>query len=181
MRPARVVLFATVLLPFAASCSRPEASAEAAESQRSFPVAQPVVKRVVIRRNYVAKIEALRHADLRARIKGTLEAVTVDEGARVHKGQLLFSINARARTQDVAVARAAARAEEAELHSAQLEMQNTKLLADKDIVSTAELNRAQSKTAMLEAKVEEANALAARAAAELDRADVRAPFDGVVD
>jgi membrane fusion protein (multidrug efflux system) len=83
--------------------------------------------------------------------------------------------------QDVAVARAAARAQEAELHAAQLDQDNTQLLADKNIVSAAELARAKSKTEMLRAKVQEANALAERANVELERADIKAPFDGVVD
>jgi membrane fusion protein (multidrug efflux system) len=162
-------------------CSEREHAAEAADIQRSFPVASPTVKDVAIRREYVAKIEAVRHAELHARIKGTIESVTVDEGAAVHEGQLLFSINARARKQDVVVARAAARAQEAELHAAELDLQNTQLLADKNIVSAAELARARSKVEMLRAKVQEANALAERANVELERADIRAPFDGVVD
>jgi membrane fusion protein (multidrug efflux system) len=163
------------------ACGQRERAAEAADIQRSFPVAAPVAKDVVVRREYVAKIEAVRHAELHARIKGTIESVTVDEGAAVHEGQLLFSINARVHKQDVVVARAAARAQEAELHAAELDMQNTQLLADKNIVSAAELERARSKTEMLRAKVQEANAMAERANVELERADIRAPFAGVVD
>ncbi|HSN27418.1 MAG TPA: efflux RND transporter periplasmic adaptor subunit, partial [Kofleriaceae bacterium] len=94
---------------------------------------------------------------------------------------LLFSIDARARKQDVVVARAATHAEQAELDAAELEVENTQRLADKNIVSSAELERAKSKAEMLRAKVEEARALAQRATVELDRADIRAPFDGVVD
>lgn len=174
-------LLLLVLFLGAAACGEPEHSAEAAETHRSFPVSSPQVKDVVLRREYVAKIEAVRHAELHARIKGTIESVTVDEGAAVHAGQLLFSINARVHKQDVAVARAAARAQEAELHAAQLDQDNTQLLADKNIVSAAELARAKSKTEMLRAKVQEANALAERANVELERADIKAPFDGVVD
>jgi membrane fusion protein (multidrug efflux system) len=162
-------------------CRGRESSAEAAEPERSFPVAAPVVKDVVVRREYVAQIEALRHAELHARFKGTLESVEIDEGAHVTKGQLLFSIDARARKQDLAVARAATAAARADLHAAELDVQNTKLLADKNIVSQAELSRATSKAEMLRAKVEEAKAVAERAAVELDRADIRAPFDGVID
>src|SRR3954452_11644693 len=140
--PRRLVLLAVALALTTTACGEREESAEAADIQRSFPVASPVVKDVVVRRQYVAKIEAVRHAELHARIKGTIESVTVDEGAAVHEGQLLFSINARARKQDVEVARAAARAQEAELHAAELDVQNTQLLADKNIVSAAELARA---------------------------------------
>jgi membrane fusion protein (multidrug efflux system) len=177
----RLLLLGLALSLGAFACGEREHSAEAAETSRSFPVTSPEVKDVVLRREYVAKIEAVRHAELHARIKGTIESVTVDEGAAVKAGQLLFSINARVHKQDVAVARAAARAQEAELHAAELDQQNTQLLADKNIVSPAELARAKSKTDMLKAKVQEARALAERANVELERADIRAPFDGVVD
>lgn len=177
----RLLLVGLALCLGAFACGEREHSAEAGDANRSFPVATPTVKDVVLRREYVAKIEAVRHAELHARIKGTIESVTVDEGAAVKAGQLLFSINARVHKQDVAVARAAARAQEAELHAAELDQQNTQLLADKNIVSAAELARAKSKTEMLRAKVQEANALAQRANVELERADIRAPFDGVVD
>ena len=135
----------------------------------------------MLRREYVASIEAVRYAELHARLKGRIEAVGVDEGQRVKQGALLFAIDARARKQDVAVARAATQAQQAELAAAELDVANTQLLADKNIVSKAELERAKSKTAMLRAKVDEARAVAERASIEVDRADVRAPFDGVVD
>jgi membrane fusion protein (multidrug efflux system) len=178
---SRLLLLGALLSLPTLACSERERAAEAADTQRSFPVASPEVKDIVVRREYVAKIEAVRHAELHARIKGTIESVTVDEGAAVKAGQLLFSINARVHKQDVAVARAAARAQEAELHAAELDEQNTQLLADKNIVSAAELARAKSKTEMLRAKLQEAKALAQRANVELERADIRAPFDGVVD
>jgi membrane fusion protein (multidrug efflux system) len=160
--PLRIVLVA--LIGFgSAGCRDHGSSAEAAEVQRSFPVASPVVKDVVVRREYVAEIKAVRHAELHSRVKGTIESVGVDEGAHVKKGQLLFSIDARARKQDVAVAHAATQAELADLHAAELDVQNTQLLADKNIVSAAELSRAKSKAAMLRAKVQQARAEAERA------------------
>ncbi|MGE5186507.1 MAG: efflux RND transporter periplasmic adaptor subunit [Acidobacteriota bacterium] len=179
MTSPRLVFLAVVWLGLA-GCRDRESTAEAAEN-RSFPVATPVIKDIVVRHDYVAQIEAVRHAELHTRIKGTVESVDVDEGAKVKKGQLLFSIDARVRKQDVAVARAATQAEEAELHAAELDVQNTQLLADKNIVSAAELQRAQSRAQMLRAKVQEAKAVAQRASVELDRADIRAPFDGVID
>jgi len=162
-------------------CTQRESSAEGVEAFRSIPVASPVVRDVVVRREYVAGIKAARHAEVRARFKGIIESVAVDEGEPVKAGQLLFTINARARKQDVAVARAATVGARAELHAAELDLQSTQLLADKNIVSEAELERARSKVEMLRARVDEANATAARAGVELDRADLRATFDGVVD
>jgi membrane fusion protein (multidrug efflux system) len=166
----------------AGGCNRHgDSSAEAAALPETFPVTSPQVKTVNVVREYVADIRAIRHAELRSRLRGILESVGVDEGQTVKAGQTLFTINARARKEDLAVARAATVGATAELEAAQLDLQNTQLLADKNVVSTAELARAKSKVALMRAKLEETKAAEARAAVEVDRAQIRAPFDGVVN
>jgi membrane fusion protein (multidrug efflux system) len=124
-------------------------------------------------------VRAARYAEVRTRIKGIVEKVWVDEGKPVREGQKLFTINVRAREQQLAEERAASLASEAELKAAQIELQNIQLLADKDIVSKAELELARAKTDMLRAKVKQAKASTTRVAYELDRAVVTAPFAGV--
>lgn len=178
MRRIAVPLFIVLSI----SCSgAEERGAEAASLTPSFPVASPQTRDVVIEREYVADVRAAKHAEIRARFRGTLESVAIDEGQPVKAGQTLFTIGARVREQELEVARAAKMGAEAELQAAELELKNTQLLADKNVVSTAELSRAQSKIKLLRAKVEEAKAAAGRAGVEVDRARIRAPFDGVVD
>lgn len=163
------------------ACSRRGESAGEPSPRGAFPVAAPERRDVVIKHEYVADVRAARHAEVRSRITGIVESVSVDEGQPVKAGQKLFTINARARKQDLAVAKAAIAAIEAEVAAAQLEVENTQLLADKNVVSAAELARAKSKVQMLRAKVNEARAAAGRTAVELDRAEIRAPFDGVIN
>jgi membrane fusion protein (multidrug efflux system) len=146
----------------------------------AFPVATPAVKDVSVERSYVAEIHAVRHAELRSRLRGILESVSVDEGQAVKAGQTLFTINARARKQDLELAKAASLGAAAELKSAELDLANTQVLADKDIVSSAELARARSKVDMVRAKLAQTRAAQARSGVELDYACIRAPFDGVV-
>jgi membrane fusion protein (multidrug efflux system) len=67
------------------------------------------------------------------------------------------------------------------MKAAQLEVQNTRLLQEKNVVSSAELAVAESKVQTLRAKVDESKANAERAAVELGYADVKAPFDGIVN
>lgn len=162
------------------SCGRGESAVSAASERETFPVAAPEVRDIVITREYVADVRAARHAEIRARFSGIIESVAVDEGQTVKAGQTLFTINARARKQDLAVARAAAVAVEAELQAAQLEVDNVQMLADKNVVSPAELARASSKVQMLRARLDEARAASGRTAVEVDRAEIRAPFDGVI-
>ena len=174
--PSCVVL----LLALAASCGQSVAST-AEDTPAAFPLAQPTTSDVVIERAYVAEIRAARYAEVRTRLKGILEAVSVDEGQQVTAGQPLFTVNARTRKQEVLVARAAIHGVQAELRAAELDVENTRGLRDRNVVSAAELAVAQSKVEMLRAKLEEAKANAERASAELAHAQITAPFDGVVN
>src|SRR5690606_35541542 len=127
------------------------------------------------------EIRAVRYAELRSRLKGILEKVLVDEGQPVTAGQTLFVVNARALEQEVRVAKAAILGARAELEAAQLELHHTILLREKNVVSPAEVALAESKVQTSRAKLEEAKATANRAAAELGYAQIKAPFDGVVN
>lgn len=163
-------------------CDREGAASVApATAGDAFPIALPETRDVVISHEYVADVRAARHADIRSRYFGIIEAVAVDEGQAVKRRQKLFTINARSRKQDLAVSRAASVAVAAELEAARQEVTNVQLLADKNVVSPAELLRAKSKVQMLQARLDQAKAATGRTAVEVDRAEIRAPFDGVIN
>jgi membrane fusion protein (multidrug efflux system) len=85
----------------------------------------------------------------------------------VSAGQLLFTIRPREYEAELAKAKA-------ETKTAELEVQNTKILADKNIVSQTEL-------AMAQAKLDQAKAEQAIAELHLSYTEVKAPFDGTID
>lgn len=145
-----------------------------------FMVASPSSGDTVHRRQYVGEVRAVRHAEVRSRLQGIIEAVSVDEGQRVDAGQLLFTISAREAREALTGARALQRSAKAELELAQIEQENTRLLFDKDVVSGTVMALARAKVASLAAKVEEAAAAVSRAEVALGYATVRAPFAGVV-
>lgn len=161
-------------------CSSKAESAPQAPLQ-SFPVATPERTDTFVEREYVAEIRAFRYAEVRSRIKGILESVNVDEGQAVKAGQTLFSMSARDLKQDVLVARAAALGAEAELAAAKLERDNAKYLFEKKVVSETEVKIAESKVNTLKAKVDELRASTGRSSIELGFAQLKAPFDGVVN
>lgn len=132
-------------------------------------------------REYVGEVHAVRYTELRSRVKGIIETVAVDEGQSVKEGQLLFSISAREQEQELRKAQAQTKSAEAELRLARLEQQNTQMLFDKNVVSSAELQLAGSKADALAARLEETKASASQASINLTYAKVRAPFDGIVN
>lgn len=158
-----------------------KATTEEVPTVEAYPVASPTVSDAVLEREYVAEVRAARHAEIRARVKGIVEVVAVDEGQHVEAGQHLFSIGARHLKQDLAAARAATAATKAELQAARLEQENTQLLFDKNVVSAAPLGQAKARAEALEAKLEELSASAGRAKVQLGYARITAPFSGIIN
>jgi membrane fusion protein (multidrug efflux system) len=120
-----------------------------------------------VTREYVCQVQASRHIDLRALERGYIERVPVGEGQRVQAGQLMFKIQPLVYQAELERARA-------EVAAARVEYENTKRLADGNVVSAAELQLAEARFA--KAKAEEQ-----LASAHLGFTDVKAPFDGLMD
>ena len=127
----------------------------------------PQVKPITLTQQYVCQIHSQRHIKVRALEMGYLEAIPVKEGQQVKEGDLLFKVRP-------ILYQSKLDAETAEAQLAQLEYNFTKKLFDDKVVS-------QNEVALLEAKLAKAHAKVKLAAAELDFATVKAPFDGIVD
>jgi membrane fusion protein (multidrug efflux system) len=145
-------------------CHSEENHKETAEA--SFAVTNPLLKDTLINKEYVGQIRSIQHIELRSLDEGYLQKIYVDEGQSVQKGQLLFKLLSTVYEAEVKIA-------EAEAEYARIEYQNTKLLADKNIVSPNEL-------AMLKALYDKAKANLSLAKAEYDFTEIRAPFNGII-
>ena len=140
---------------------------EAHHEHHKIMVTSPMAKDVIITQEYVCQIHSRRHINVRALENGYLKAIPIKEGQTVKTGDRMFEtvpILYKARLD----------AELAERDLAQLELNNTKRLADKQGVS-------QNEVKLFEAKLAKAQAKADLALAELNFATVRAPFDGIID
>lgn len=161
-------------------CTRASA-AQPPEELPVLAVGTPMITDTSYEREYVGEVHALRYAQIRSRLKGVIESVAVDEGEAVKKDQLLFAINARELQQEQLKLRAAMKSAEAELKLARLEQDNTQMLFEKNIVSSAEKALSEAKADALGAKLDESRAHANQVSISLSYAKVRAPFDGVIN
>jgi membrane fusion protein (multidrug efflux system) len=133
----------------------------------SFLVSSALRKDMTVTEEYVAQIQAIQHIELRAMERGYLEEIWVDEGQRVAAGQPMFKIMPR-------LAQAELNKAAAESEFARIEYENTKALAEKDIVSPNEL-------ALARARLAKANAEKDLASAHLGLTVVKAPFEGIMN
>ncbi|HUC79406.1 MAG TPA: efflux RND transporter periplasmic adaptor subunit, partial [Flavisolibacter sp.] len=140
---------------------------EAKEETGKYKVTVPMPLDTTFAKEYVAQIRSIRNIEIRAQEKGFLQNIYVDEGQYVHAGQLLFRIMPKLYEAELLKAQAEAKA-------AEIEMQNSKTLADKGIVSPNEL-------ALAHAKWDQAKAEVALAKLHLSFTEIRAPFDGTID
>lgn len=137
------------------------------EEVPAYTITTPMVLDTALTKEYVSQIQSARNIELRAQEKGFLQHIYVDEGQFVKAGQLLFKIMPKFYEAELLKATAEARASE-------IELRNTKLLSDKNIVS-------QNEMAMAQANLEKARAEKALAKLHLSFTEIRAPFDGTID
>ncbi|MBT1685996.1 efflux RND transporter periplasmic adaptor subunit [Dawidia soli] len=140
---------------------------EKGEEGEKFLVTHPLRKDTVAIRDYVCQIHSIQHIEMRALEKGYLQDIYVDEGQAVKKGQLMFQIMPLMYKAELQKA-------QAEANFAEIEFQNTKRLADSNVVAPNEL-------ALSKAKLDKAKAELALAQVHLGFTEIRAPFNGIMD
>jgi membrane fusion protein (multidrug efflux system) len=159
-----VVLSGLMALLYLTGCT---AKKEEKEEAGKFTVTNPVKIDTSFTKEYVSQIRSVRNIEIRAQEKGYLQNIYVDEGQFVKAGQVLFRIMPKIYEAELLKAQAEAKA-------AEIELQNTKALVDRNVVS-------KNEQAMAQAKLEQARAETALAKLHLSFTEIRAPFDGTID
>lgn len=173
------ILSLAVALGTLASCSK---KAEEAPAQEAPAVEVMTVEKANsdLESNYPAIIRGKTDVQIRPQVSGTILRVCVDEGQRVHKGQLLFELDPVPFQAAVNQARANVTAAQAALNSANTNERNQKMLYDKGIIAKSAWDAAVDNQAQARAQVAAAQAGLVSAQKNLSFTRVTAPSDGVV-
>ncbi len=145
-------------------CSK---KAEEKKEDVDFLVTSPLKRDTTVAKDYVCQVHSIQHIEMRALEKGYLQKTFVDEGQYVKQGQLMFQIMPL-------IYNAELQKSQAEANYVGIELQNTKRLADSNIVSKNEL-------ALAKAKFDKANADVSLAQTHLQFTRITAPFGGIMD
>ena len=164
------------------------ATAALASSPAEFPdAASQVVPSAVVAarggsgsRAYEGVVEAMRQTSVAAQVSGAVVALQVRAGDKVHAGQVLMRIDARAADQTASAGAAQARAARAAMDMATRDFERQQQLFAQGFISHVALDRADAhfKSAQAEASAQLANAAAAKT--QSDFYIVKAPYGGVV-
>jgi multidrug efflux system membrane fusion protein len=150
-------------------------------------VARPIVRTVTQWDEYTGRLEAVERVDVKAQVSGFVESVSFTEGALVHKGDLLLTIDSRIFQAQLESAQAAVQEAKARLQLAQAtlalgqsDLRRTEEAAKTGGVSFGELDTGRATVAQNEASVAEAQAAIAVAETAVKSASLNLEWTKVV-
>jgi RND family efflux transporter MFP subunit len=125
-------------------------------------------------------IQPERKADLRAEVSSVVLQVLKENGEKVKKGDLLVRLDDTSIRDSLHSAQESERAAKQSLEQAQRQFERLKKLRASGMVSMQALEDAEAKRNNAQSEVAAAKARTVQAKQQLQRTEIRAPFEGVV-
>ncbi|MDD4515484.1 efflux RND transporter periplasmic adaptor subunit [Massilibacteroides sp.] len=170
------VVFALFLF---SSCSK-KASDNKTSATQNYPELKLSKQSATLSTTYPVTLRGKVDVEIRPRVDGFIEAVYIDEGAVVKKGQVLFKINSPSSEQMYLSAKASLNSAQAQLNTSKLDVERIRPLAEKGIVSNVQLQMYENAYQSALASLEQAKATLMQAEATKNWATVTSPVDGIV-
>ncbi len=176
--------FSFILMALAlASCGhKPQVAGQAgmAGQVKEYPVVAVTQQPTTLFKDYPTKLEGQQTVEIRSKIAGYIEKIMVDEGALVKKGQVIFRLNANDLQASVRSSEASVKVAEADVNSARINLEKTKPLVEKNIISKFELESVESTLNAKEAQLAQAKANLENAKANLQYTVITSPAEGTI-
>ncbi|MFD2183038.1 efflux RND transporter periplasmic adaptor subunit [Rhodoplanes azumiensis] len=191
MTPHRTILAGTALVAIVAAglvgvtqfgVGPARSSTPAAAVPAAVPVSVAAVQRrpVTLFDEFSGRLEAIERVEVRPRVAGAVQNVHFVEGALVHKGDLLVTIDPAPYAAEVARAEAQVAAAEARLALARNDLERGQQLFGSRTVSQRDLDQRVNAEREAAANLQAAQASLTTARLNLDWTQVRAPVSGRV-
>lgn len=145
-------------------------------------VAVPTEQEVTDYQDFTGRVEAVDSVEIRARVSGYLTKVAFDpslqSGAEVKVGDLLFEIDERPYQNTLDSARAQLAHAEASLKTSTAELERTETLFKQKVSTQADLDRDVGNKLQAEASIQSGKASVAQASLDLEFTRITAPING---
>jgi membrane fusion protein (multidrug efflux system) len=178
LKQIRILSFGLLALAVTACGTKQQGGPGTAGQVKEYAVITVSSQPTQLFKDYPAKLEGQQTVEIRSKITGYIEQILVDEGALVHKGQVLFKLNSNDLQATVRSAEASVKVSEADVTNARINLEKTKPLVEKSIISKFELESVESTLKLKEAQLAQAKANLENAKANLQYANITSPADG---
>lgn len=178
-RKMRNVITLSVLAGFFVACGNKQDAPQERPPQ-PYKVLKVEKQSTTLIAEYPAKLEGIMDIDIRPKIDGYIEQIYVDEGQEVIKGQLLFKISNPQYAQDLQSLAATVAAAESAVATAELQVQKTRPLVEKGIISNFELKNVELALQARKADLQRAKAQYSNAVTNVGYTTIKSPVNGVV-
>ena len=141
-------------------------------------VSTPLERQVDSRLGFLGQFSAIEQVELRAQVGGTLTGVYFKDGDIVHKGDLLFTIDARPYEIRLAQAKAQLETANARFALAERELNRAQVLATKAFGTEQTVDQRTADQQSAQAAIDDAMAQIRDAEFDLEHCRITAPFTG---
>ena len=179
MKHAHTLLTAAAVIAVATGCARTSAQ-QAAAPPPQVTVASVIERDVTEWDEFTGRLQAVDSVDVRPRVSGLISAVRFDEGAMVHRGDLLFQIDPRPFQAEVDRLRAEVARAKATARRADSELQRAERLRTENAISREEHDRRAAFAQESAAQTAAVEAALRSAELNLEFTQVTSPIDGRV-
>ncbi|MEM0912387.1 MAG: efflux RND transporter periplasmic adaptor subunit [Pseudomonadota bacterium] len=132
-------------------------------------------------RRYPSVLQPSESTELSFQVSGKLGENKLSVGQSVQAGEILLSLNKRDFALAVDTSRAALEEARASVASSQLDVERKRTLRAEGVISQIELDNAETAIVTAQAKLEGAESQLETAEEELAKADLLAPYNGVIN
>lgn len=178
MRLKQASLFALLTAFLVLAAVAGEANNQDSTPPPKVTIAAAYSEELIREATFIGRGEAAAKTDLVARVSGIITEIVVEDGASVKAGDLILRIEPDSYVAEVAAQTASVRRAEANLELAQIELGRKTELLKRQAIPESEVDIARADELVAEANLEAAQAALTAAQLNLDRTEIRAPFDG---
>jgi membrane fusion protein (multidrug efflux system) len=183
----RHALLVVLLLALAACSKGPDSAQKASNIANAAPLLISPEDVHTVRNSALTSgpsisgsIQPERRADLRAEVSAIVIRVLKENGDTVHRGDVLVHLDDTAIRDSLASAEATSRAAGQAFEQAQRQLERMKTLRASGMTSAQQLDDAEGRRNAAQSDLEAAKARVVLARQQMQRTEVRAPFDGIV-
>jgi membrane fusion protein (multidrug efflux system) len=177
MKSFSVVLATICVSLLATSCKEKSANAL---PPPTVQVVEVIQQEIPVMEEFVGQTYGLFDISIQARVDGFLEGIHFDEGGRVKKGQLLYTIDPQPLQAKLAGANSLLAEANTMLAKAKSDLSRIRPLAEMNAVSMSDLDASVAQRDAAEASVKAAEASVTFAKIELGYTSIYSPINGVI-